>query len=94
MCQHSTVKNWEQFSVSGCVIEDSTSSIVSACVIEDSTSSIVSACVIEDSTSSIVLNYRSLNLLMAETNKFSSKIRPITWIWLQWKLPQKGTKIS
>ena len=51
MCQHSTVKKCEQFSVS--------------------------ACVIEDNTSSIVFNYRNLNLIMAETNKFISKIRPI-----------------
>jgi hypothetical protein len=51
MFQHSTMKNCEQFSVS--------------------------ACVIEDDTSSIVLNYRNLNLIMAETNKFISKLRLI-----------------
>jgi len=28
----------------------------------------VSACVIEDNTSNIILNYRNLNLIMAETH--------------------------
>jgi len=53
----------------------------------------VTACVIEDNTSSIALSYRNLNLIMAETNKFISKIRSINWLWFGWKWAQKETKI-
>jgi hypothetical protein len=53
----------------------------------------ITACVIEDSTSSIALNYRNLNLIMAETNKFISKIRSINLLWFGWKWSQKETTI-